>query len=194
MKKIYFVRHSIRDKRIEDDRQAPLTQRGRELADQLSRYFQDKRIQSIYSSPYLRALETIQPTAESLQLAIIKSEMLRERQSSWQADWQKHLQYLWTDFHCQFPNEESLAQVQKRMVTFFADPIRSNNNNMIICSHGTALSLLFNHLTAGQFSFEDWQSMNMPEVYLLTLSSDDQFIGLKKIGTDSGKILTTYSK
>lgn len=88
MKRIYFVRHSIRDNRITNDRKAPLTQQGKKLADALSSYFQDKQIQSIYSSPYLRALETIQPTAKSLQLPITQSEMLRERQSSWQTNWQ----------------------------------------------------------------------------------------------------------
>ncbi|MFT8916350.1 MAG: histidine phosphatase family protein [Oenococcus sp.] len=194
MKRIYFVRHSIRDNRIKNDRKAPLTQQGKKLADALSSYFQDKQIQSIYSSPYLRALETIQPTAKSLQLPITQSEMLRERQSSWQTNWQQHLQSLWADFQCQFPNEENMAQVQKRMVAFFAEAIRSADNNMIICSHGTALSMLFNHLTAGQFSFKDWQSMNMPEVYLLTLSSNDRFVTLEKIDTGSGKILKTFSK
>lgn len=47
MKKIYFVRHSIRDAKIKDDYSAPLTAEGKQLADDLVGYFVDKNIKAI---------------------------------------------------------------------------------------------------------------------------------------------------
>jgi Fructose-2,6-bisphosphatase len=72
IRKIYFVRHSIRDFTYQQDATARLTQEGIRLSHQLKTFFLDKNITYIYSSPYTRAIQTIQPTAHLLQLPIIQ--------------------------------------------------------------------------------------------------------------------------
>ncbi len=95
MRRIYFVRHSIRDAKIIDDYSAPLTIEGKQLAHDLVGYFVDKNIKDIYSSPYQRALQTIEPTVTTLGIEINLNAALRERQTNDQIDWQNHLEKLW---------------------------------------------------------------------------------------------------
>ncbi|MGO2709671.1 MAG: histidine phosphatase family protein, partial [Leuconostoc mesenteroides] len=76
-------------------------------------YFVDKNIKAIYSSPYQRALQTIEPTATTLGIEINLSAALRERQTNDQIDWQNHLENLWQNFYFKTAGEESLATVQQ---------------------------------------------------------------------------------
>lgn len=180
MRKIYFVRHSVRDAKIKDDYSAPLTIEGKQLAHDLVGYFVDKNIKAIYSSPYQRALQTIEPTATTLGIEINLNAELRERQTNDQIDWQNHLEKLWQNFYFKTVGEESLATVQQRMKTAFYQIIDESSGEIIITSHGTALSLLFHYLTSGYFNFIDWQKMEMPDVYIGLFDENNQCISLTK--------------
>ncbi|WP_407152840.1 histidine phosphatase family protein [Leuconostoc mesenteroides] len=135
-------------------------------------YFVDKNIKAIYSSPYQRALQTIEPTATTLGIEINLNAALRERQTNDQIDWQ--------NFYFKTAGEESLATVQQRMKTAFYQIIDESSGEIFITSHGTALSLLFHYLTSGYFNFIDWQKMEMPDVYIGLFDENNQCISLTK--------------
>ena len=181
MRNIYFVRHSIQDLSVQDDASAPLTKAGNVLAKELTRLFINKSITAIYSSPYARAFQTVLPTAEKLDLIIDTHADLRERQAIWRVDWQEHLANLWQDFELKADGEESFADVERRIVPAFQQIYDDTEGDIIITGHGTALSVLFHHLTHGQFTFSDWQNMNMPDVYIGHFSDKNVFVGLEKI-------------
>lgn len=168
MRKIYFIRHSIRDQTVTDDQSAPLTKQGQLLAQGLVDQFADCPVTAIYSSPYLRAMQTVAPLAASLALPIFPVPAFRERQTIARPDWIAHLENLWLDFSLQAQGEESLAEVQARVVPAYEKILRDIPDNLIIAGHGTALAVLFHAITDGQFTFEDWQKMVMPDCYLAT--------------------------
>ncbi|MEX0380642.1 histidine phosphatase family protein [Leuconostoc sp. MS02] len=177
---VYFIRHSIRDMAIQDDRSAPLTKAGYLLAEGLTSLFKEVQITAIYSSPYNRARQTVQPTATLLNLPIITVDDLRERRTIPCQDWEAHLQRLWTDFNLSWQGEESLMAVSNRVVAAFKTILSSKSGDFIIASHGTALAVLFHALTDGQFTFEDWQKMSMPEVYVAQFEAQ-KLLSFKKL-------------
>ena len=61
MRSIYFIRHSIRDFTVREDKEVPLTAEGVVLAEKLTPFFINKEITAIYSSTYLRAVQTAKP-------------------------------------------------------------------------------------------------------------------------------------
>ena len=75
-KKIYMIRHCEADGQPAE---AQLTERGLKQALDLSELFSEIKIDSIISSPYKRAIQSIQPLAKRLNVEIEIDSKLRER-------------------------------------------------------------------------------------------------------------------
>ncbi|MEG2709102.1 MAG: histidine phosphatase family protein, partial [Vagococcus sp.] len=163
MKKVYFVRHSIRDFTSRDDREVPLTIEGVKLAEKLKPIFINERIKNIYSSPYLRAIQTIKPTADILDVQIKIEEELREREvGKWVDNFSEFSINQWHDFDFKLSNGESLNEVKQRMIKTYTKIINQEDSNIIISGHGTSLAILFNEILAGDFGLKEFNQMKMP--------------------------------
>ncbi|HIZ54352.1 MAG TPA: phosphoglycerate mutase family protein [Candidatus Enterococcus avicola] len=180
MKQIYFLRHSIRDTTVHHE-QAPLTLEGQQLAEEISAYFLDKKITQIYSSPFQRTIDTVKPTAQKLALEIQTIDLFRERSvGEWLADFDSFALQQWQDFDYKLLGGESLNDVANRVLPPFKKFLKDTNESVLICGHGTALSVLFHSLTNGQFGYTDFLKMKMPDAYQLTFS-DEQLIAFENI-------------
>lgn len=77
----YFVRHAKAGSRSQwtgDDRQRPLTKKGVKQAEELVEVFSNFDISGIYSSPYLRCMQTVEPLAEARKLKVLAEAGLAE--------------------------------------------------------------------------------------------------------------------
>ena len=79
----YFIRHA-HSNYTPDEINRPLSDKGLESLEKLD-FLADKPITAIYSSPYQRAIQTVEPLAQSLKLAIQTDKRLIERKLSSQA-------------------------------------------------------------------------------------------------------------
>ena len=166
MKKIYFVRHSLRDFTIREDKEVPLTVEGLDLAKKLTPFFINKNIASIYTSPYLRAIQTIEPTAKLLDVKMIVEEELRERSvGEWVENFSEFSTNQWHDFDFKLSNGESLNEVKQRMLTIYNKILKQEKSNIIISGHGTSLAILFNEMLDGNFGLEEFNQIKMPDIY-----------------------------
>jgi 8-oxo-dGTP diphosphatase len=78
---ILLVRHAMAGKRKQwqgDDRLRPLDERGRAQAANLTTALRSFRIEGIYTSPYVRCRQTVEPLAEALGLEIEERDELAE--------------------------------------------------------------------------------------------------------------------
>ena len=79
---IFVVRHAKAGSRHEwdgdDDTQRPLTKPGRRQAQALTERFAGVAVSGLWSSPYLRCVQTIEPLAAAQGLAIVTDERLGE--------------------------------------------------------------------------------------------------------------------
>src|SRR2546421_6220368 len=87
---LYIVRHC---QASGQEPEAPLTQQGQAQATELVRFLSNKGIERIVSSPYKRAIQSIAPLAQSLQLEVETDTRLVERVLSTTAlpDWRARL-------------------------------------------------------------------------------------------------------
>lgn len=77
----YVVRHAKAGSRghwTGDDRVRPLSQKGFKQADALVPIFQPFRVTSIFSSPYVRCMQTVDPLARARGIAVKQSPSLAE--------------------------------------------------------------------------------------------------------------------
>lgn len=77
----YVVRHAKAGSRSHwsgDDRQRPLSKKGMKQAEKLVSILQPYPISAIFSSPYLRCLQTVEPLARAHRIAVRSSASLAE--------------------------------------------------------------------------------------------------------------------
>jgi 8-oxo-dGTP diphosphatase len=77
----YFVRHAKAGSRSnwpEDDRLRPLNKKGVRQADELVSITKPFPIAAVYSSPFLRCVQTVEPLARARKLPIKQTSMLAE--------------------------------------------------------------------------------------------------------------------
>jgi broad specificity phosphatase PhoE len=77
----HVVRHARAGSRghwTGDDRQRPLSKKGLKQADEIAEMLSRQHITAVYSSPYLRCVQTVEPLARALKLAVMHAPELAE--------------------------------------------------------------------------------------------------------------------
>lgn len=184
MTTIYFIRHAEPDYKNHNDRERPLTQKGKEDSKSVTQYLSDKNIDMVLSSPYTRAVETIKDFADSFGYPILIVEAFRERKvdSIWIEDFNKFTEMQWNDFDYKLSDGECLREVQNRNIDALMQVLREyGNKNIVIGSHGTALSTIINYFEPA-YGFEDFQRIRdiMPWIVKLSFQGD-KLIHMEKI-------------
>ena len=152
-----------------DEYTRPLTAKGIRDAQQLSDTLASTRIDAAYSSPYLRARQTIEPIARARGLAIETVDDLRERLLSPAdlPDWRAHLKRSWEDFDYAPPGGETSRDAQARVVRVL-DTIATRHaaGTVILASHGNLIALALNAFMPN-VDYAFWESIPMPAVFTL---------------------------
>jgi 2,3-bisphosphoglycerate-dependent phosphoglycerate mutase len=146
--KIYFVRHSQSDFSIKDESQRPLTENGMKKSNELIKVFKNINIDCIFSSPYKRTIQTIEPLSINKNVKINIIEDFRERKISedWIENFNEYSKKQWSDFSYKLKNGESLLEVQNRNIKSLEKILKENNGKTIIVgTHGTVLSTIINY-------------------------------------------------
>lgn len=174
---IYLVRHAEPNYDNHDDINRELTPKGLQDCQRLIDYFRAISIDQIYSSPYKRALQTIQPLATARQLPINTRENLRERKvdSVWIDDFEAFLVNQWQDFTFKLSDGESLQEVQKRQLEEVKTILKDNKQHTIISSHGTAIATILAAFDK-QFGLDDFQRIKTLFPFVAVLQFDHRQI------------------
>src|SRR5262245_25691368 len=113
---LYLVRHaeSAPDFSIAESAW-PLSATGRAQAAALAEHAPTFGASRLISSPYRRAIETLEPTSRALGLSIEPATDLRERhlRDGYVENWDAMLQDLWRDLDARLPNCESGTECRR---------------------------------------------------------------------------------
>jgi 2,3-bisphosphoglycerate-dependent phosphoglycerate mutase len=151
--------------------EAPLSETGVNDALRLADNLATSGIDALYSSPFTRAVTTLQPLADRLGLAIIRDDRLQERRLSTfdRADWLEHLQQSFADPAYRLEGGESLAEAQSRGLAALADIASAGHNRPAVASHGNLIAAVLCAIDPA-FGFAGWRSMTNPDIFRLTLA------------------------
>lgn len=154
-----------------DEAARPLTDAGRAAADELAAELDDYGLTAIYSSPYVRAVETVRSLGLRRGLEIQVLDDLRERTLSLEPsdDWRATLERAWVDPDFVVPGGESGRDAQRRAIGIL-DLLRSRHpdgGRLVLGSHGNLISLILQALDS-QVGFAFHMAMPNPAVYRLT--------------------------
>jgi predicted acetyltransferase len=186
VKKIYLIRHCEAEGQPPE---AALTETGFKQAIQLVDLFTRISIDRIITSPYKRAVQSIEPLAKRRNLEIETNDLLTERVLSSQnlSDWLEKLRATYDDFELKFEGGESSYEAVSRIVSVVEDVLTGEAQDTIIVTHGNLLSLLLNHYNH-HFGFEEWKSLRNPDVFLL--EKEDDKLTYERLAVDSNHQLS----
>lgn len=176
MTKVYFVRHAKPDFTIKDDLLRPLTEEGMEDSKKVTEFLLSKNVTRVFSSPFMRALDTIKDFAETSGIKIVIIEDFRERKvdSIWIEDFDVFAEEQWKNFDYKLPDGESLKEVQERNIRALRQILRENvNENIVIGTHGTALSTTINYFDKN-FDYNEFRRIKNHMPFIVRMDFDGE--------------------
>lgn len=179
---VYFVRHAQPNYNNHDDYSRELTQKGLEDRKLVTKYLMDKSVDVVLSSPYLRSVDTVEDFADTCGLTIETIADFRERKvdSCWIEDFYSFSKKQWEDFDYKLSDGECLREVQERNIAALKKVLkRCEGKNIVVGSHGTALSTIVNYYDAS-FGFEQFEAIRALMPWVVHF----QFVGEKCVGIE----------
>lgn len=166
---VYLIRHAESLYVEGQERERGLSEQGKSDAARIKSILQKQPIDLFVSSPYARAIQTIQPLAEVHQKEILLMENLRERTIGNIAElsFVEAKRRVYQDFAAVFEGGESSAEAQARAVGELKLLLEKyEGKTLVIGTHGDIMTLLMNYFDC-RYGYDFWQSTAMPDIYRL---------------------------
>ncbi|MBY0121229.1 histidine phosphatase family protein [Bacillus sp. S/N-304-OC-R1] len=166
---LYFVRHA-HSVYTPDELQRPLSERGFADAQKVTEVLKKENIDLVISSPYKRAIETVEGIANLIDQEIQIVEGFKERMLSEKPveDFQRAITKVWEDNSFSWQGGESNLYSQERGVkAAFHVLEKYNEKNIVIGTHGNIMVLIMNYFDS-RFNFKFWKELDMPDIYKLS--------------------------
>jgi 2,3-bisphosphoglycerate-dependent phosphoglycerate mutase len=160
---LFLVRHCQTTSQASD---APLTPLGQEQAAHLADVLQGRGIARIVSSSYTRAVQSIEPLARRLGLAVETDDRLVERNLSPEPldDWRERLMAAWDDFDLVLPGGESSRAATRRGMAALEEIVADGRHPTVVVTHGNLLALLL-HAFDGRPGYATWEQLSNPDLF-----------------------------
>lgn len=191
--KIILVRHGKtiynQENRYQGQSDVPLNREGINQARALRRKFKNEKIDIIFTSDLLRAVQTAEEIAKDRNIKIIKDKRLREinygifeglNVEEIKAKYAKVLQNWWDNpLKTKIPEGETVKELEKRVSQFLKDILRKyKNKNIIVVSHSGPLRMLI------------LKSLNFPLTIIRSIRIDNSSVSILEIDKNSRAVLT----
>ena len=165
MSRLILIRHC---RSTAQHPEAPLTDEGtlaaRELAEQLA----PLGVDAIYSSPFARAVATIEPFARRSGLSINTEPRLRERLLSPHPvdDFMEHIRRSFDDSDHQLPGGESLRETAERALGALGEISLKSHALPVAVGHGNLIAAALRSVDP-QFGYLQWGALKNPDLFVL---------------------------
>ena len=166
---LYFVRHA-HSVYTPDELARPLSKQGLAAAEKVTRILQVENIDCVISSPYKRAIQTVEGIARLVETDIIIDPDFRERTLSLGEveDFESAITKVWKEPSFCWPGGESNIVAQKRGVAATLKVLKKYaGQNIVIGAHGNIMVLIMNYFDE-TYDFDFWGKLEMPAIYKLT--------------------------
>lgn len=173
---VFFVRHAEPNYDNHDDMLRELSPKGLADRSKVTDFLSSKDIDVVLSSPFKRAVDTVKDFADSKGLSIEIVDDFRERRvdSVWIDDFSAFSRRQWDDFSYKLSDGECLKEVQERNISALNEVLsRYSGKNIVIGSHGTALSTVINYYDPS-FGFADFDKIRFVMPWIVEFVFDDK--------------------
>lgn len=178
---IYLVRHA-HSKYSSDEVNRPLSKKGLEERSAIEKVLLEVEIDKLISSPYKRAIQTIEHLAKILKKEIEIRDEFKERKVSLEKleNFHDFIKKSWVDEDLKKEDCESAREARERG-RFGIEKIICDNwgQNIVIGTHGNIMALILS-LYDEKYGYEFWKSLDMPAIYCMRFHQNGS-IGIKHL-------------
>jgi 2,3-bisphosphoglycerate-dependent phosphoglycerate mutase len=174
MTNLYFVRHA-HSTYTPDELERPLSIKGFSDAAKVTELLKAEDVDTVISSPYKRAVQTVKGIAEYIDKEIEIADSFKERilTSVPADDFRLAITKVWENFNFSWEGGESNIVAQKRGIKITYDVLEEyNGKNVVIGTHGNIMVLIMNFFDK-QYDFSFWSHLDMPDIYKLTFDGKE---------------------
>ena len=196
-KNLYLIRHG-KASMDGSDRERVLDSDGiiqaSSLCEKIKRQFENKKIR-IISSPFKRAIQTIEKLSLDMNINIEKSDSLEEINIGKDESLSKHqiIEKMWSDQNFKVKNGSSQSEhikLIKENMQMILEDFYSKDYNLILVSHGNSIGIILKYFLDTSFTFNDWKKISMPDMYCLEFDEKNKVINFKRDIEGIDKIFT----
>ncbi|CAM3989879.1 histidine phosphatase family protein [Mesobacillus zeae] len=169
MTNLYFVRHA-QSAYTPDELGRPLTEKGFADAKKVTEIFKNVEIDVVISSPYKRAIQTVEGIAHDFGKEMEIEEGFKERMLSIvpAEDFTFAITKVWEDESFAWGGGESNEAARKRGSEVTCRILEKyKGKDIVIGTHGNIMVLIMSYFDQ-QYDFSFWRNLEMPDVYKLT--------------------------
>ncbi len=196
-KNLYLIRHgkaamegSDRERVLDTDGIVQATS----LCKKIKLQFQNEKIR-IISSPFKRAMQTIEKLSEDFNTNIEISEALIEINIGKDPNLSKHqiIEKMWSDKNFKVNSGSSQSEhvdmISEKINAILGDFFKKDYN-LILISHGNSIGIILKYFLNTNFTFNDWKKISMPDMYCLGFDKDNKITSFKRDIEGIEKIFT----
>ncbi|WP_039043562.1 histidine phosphatase family protein [Sporosarcina sp. ZBG7A] len=179
---IIFVRHA-HSTYSPDELRRPLSSKGFTDAATMSEVLKKESIDIVISSPYRRAIQTVEAIAEFIDHKVIIDNGFMERKLSDQPveDFEFAIREVWKNPTFSLMGGESNEIAQLRGIEATVKVLELyEGKNIAIGTHGNIMVLIMNYFDE-RFDFSFWKNLEMPDAYKL-IFENKQVLEVKRLG------------
>ncbi|WP_053216264.1 histidine phosphatase family protein [Guptibacillus hwajinpoensis] len=181
IKHLYLIRHCSAEGQ---EPEASLTKDGRYQAVMLANTLRTVPFDKLYSSPFRRAKQSIEPLALALDKSITIDDRLSERILTSEPidSWLEELEKTFNDTSYKLDGGETSEEATARGLRALEEAIHHTKEYALMMTHGNLLTLLLRHYESS-FGFDTWKSLTNPAIYCLTFD-DNSYQSMKHINLE----------
>ncbi len=181
MTNLYLVRHA-HSTYTPDEVGRPLSAEGVIDTERVSRILENENIDLVISSPYKRAIQTVEGIAMGIGKEIVIEKSFKERMltSAPALDFNLAITKAWKNPAFSWPGGESNIEAQKRGIAAVENVLETyEGKNIVIGTHGNLMVLMMNYFDK-RYDYNFWKKLDMPDIYKLTFE-DKNLIKINRI-------------
>ncbi|MCM3718115.1 histidine phosphatase family protein [Fictibacillus phosphorivorans] len=182
---IYLIRHAHSDFSLENEETRELSAQGWADAQKITDRMIKEDIQHIISSPYVRAIQTVEGLARYLDKEIELDSRFKERDlASRDYHFDKPLEaikYVFDNPIYKYPGGESSREVQERGISGLKHIVsKYRGKRVAVGIHGSIMTCTLNYYDK-EFDYHFWSNTTKPDVYKLTLDDHFNLVEFKRL-------------
>ena len=170
---LYFIRHA-HSTYTPDELGRPLSEQGFTDAERISQILEKENIDTVISSPYKRAVQTVEELAQFSGKEIIIENNFKERKLSGKPveNFNTAIRKVWEDYNFSWEGGESNIIAQERGVKATLRILDNyEGENIAVGTHGNIMVLIMNYFD-NKYGFNFWRELDMPDIYKLVFDKE----------------------
>ena len=181
----FMIRHAESLFVFGQERIRKLSEQGEIEANNIKERLKQEKIDVIVSSPYTRAIQTIEGIANERKMEITIFEGLKERsiKGAYKIPAEEIERAIKKSYsvkdYC-LPGGETTRQAQERAIPVIKQLLNEyKGKNIVVGTHGSIMTIMMNYFDE-QYGYVFWKSTTKPDVYKLSFS-ENELINVKRL-------------